>query len=262
MARRELLSSTSANSGSGSGSDGKDVLSVSSSSSAAPTRKLLATGKWSFLAMYFLLEMLTILTNTTWGAAMQTEAQKCWFYAIVASILLSIYDLFVLTATASPARNSNSSSSSRSNSSSNNASAEKTAQKNAMANFGTTSTTSSLPVPSPNNSKPNPKSDMSTSTSTTSTAPAQPPAQKQRPAGSNRDAPPRTTTGTTSKTTLYKQLAIDACDLLIPGTAVGWMAADSVTVGAAMAISSVVAGGDLWARVQNQRRLAGGSGSA
>lgn len=37
------------------------------------------------------------MTNYEWGSRVQTEANKCWFYAIAASILLSLYQLMTLS---------------------------------------------------------------------------------------------------------------------------------------------------------------------
>lgn len=48
---------------------------------------------------------------------------------------------------------------------------------------------------------------------------------------------------------LYKQLVIDGCDLLVPGSAVGWIRADPVTVGVASCVSTVLAGHNIWVRV-------------
>ena len=49
---------------------------------------------------------------------------------------------------------------------------------------------------------------------------------------------------------LYSQLVIDACDVLIPAAALGWIPVDQVTVGVAGSISSAVAGRQIWQRVQ------------
>ncbi|KAJ9609748.1 hypothetical protein H2200_006076 [Cladophialophora chaetospira] len=48
---------------------------------------------------------------------------------------------------------------------------------------------------------------------------------------------------------LYRQLVIDSCDVIIPGAAVGWLSLDPVTVGIAGTISALVGGSDAWARV-------------
>lgn len=50
---------------------------------------------------------------------------------------------------------------------------------------------------------------------------------------------------------LFKQLALDLCDLTIPGGSLGWLAVDSVTVGTAGSISSSIAMRDIWKRVQS-----------
>ena len=51
---------------------------------------------------------------------------------------------------------------------------------------------------------------------------------------------------------LYTSLLIDSCDILIPGSAVGWLPASSVTVGVASSISSVIVGRQIWRRVQRE----------
>jgi hypothetical protein len=58
----------------------------------------------------------------------------------------------------------------------------------------------------------------------------------------------------TPKKTLYTSLIIDSCDLLIPGSAVNWIPASSVTVGIASSISSIIVGQQIWSRVQKQSR--------
>lgn len=60
----------------------------------------------------------------------------------------------------------------------------------------------------------------------------------------------------TSKKQLYTALLIDSCDILIPGSAVGWIPVSSVTVGVASSISSVIVGQQIWGRVQKQAREA------
>jgi hypothetical protein len=58
----------------------------------------------------------------------------------------------------------------------------------------------------------------------------------------------------TSKKQLYTSLVIDCCDILIPGSAVGWIPVSSVTVGIASSISSVIVGQQIWQRVQKTAR--------
>ncbi|KAH8424866.1 PEX11 domain protein [Aspergillus melleus] len=49
--------------------------------------------------------------------------------------------------------------------------------------------------------------------------------------------------------TLLKRIVVDGCDLLIPGVFLGWVQVGDATVGAGMVVSTLVAGGDIWARV-------------
>lgn len=51
---------------------------------------------------------------------------------------------------------------------------------------------------------------------------------------------------------MYLDLITDSLDLTIPGSAVGWIALDKVTVGIAMAASSMIAGKRMWDRIQAQ----------
>ncbi|KAI5235418.1 hypothetical protein E4T43_09281, partial [Aureobasidium subglaciale] len=62
------------------------------------------------------------------------------------------------------------------------------------------------------------------------------------------------TSSPTTKTQLSTSLLLDAFDILIPGSAVGWISASSVTVGIASSISSVIAGKQIWNRVQKDSR--------
>ncbi|OCT51489.1 Peroxisomal biogenesis factor 11 [Cladophialophora carrionii] len=78
--------------------------------------------------------------------------------------------------------------------------------------------------------------------------------QAARSTKSQPNAPP--TAGTDSlafkaakRRSMYRQLVIDGCDLLIPGAAVGWLALDPITVGVAGSVSALVGGSDAWARV-------------
>lgn len=47
----------------------------------------------------------------------------------------------------------------------------------------------------------------------------------------------------------YTQLAIDHCDIFLPGSAVGWIPVGSVMVGTCQSISSLLAMGQVWERV-------------
>ncbi|KAJ5052135.1 uncharacterized protein L3040_001894 [Drepanopeziza brunnea f. sp. 'multigermtubi'] len=49
---------------------------------------------------------------------------------------------------------------------------------------------------------------------------------------------------------IMKKVVIDACDLFIPGTTTGWLTASPATVGMLSAVSTVLAGADIWRRVQ------------
>lgn len=45
---------------------------------------------------------------------------------------------------------------------------------------------------------------------------------------------------------LKKMLCVDACDLLIPGTFLGWIEMGQLGVGVGMVVSTFVSGWDMW----------------
>lgn len=49
-------------------------------------------------------------------------------------------------------------------------------------------------------------------------------------------------------TPLVKSLIVDACDIVIPGSVLGWIPASSTQVGIVMIISTLIASGDIWAQ--------------
>jgi hypothetical protein len=53
---------------------------------------------------------------------------------------------------------------------------------------------------------------------------------------------------------VWKNLVIDTCDIFIPGFITGWYVLSSRTVGALSVVSSVLAGLDIWERVQRSLR--------
>lgn len=63
--------------------------------------------------------------------------------------------------------------------------------------------------------------------------------------------PPTATGAVASSTTLKKSIVIDACDLFIPGSFLGWIPADDATVGMAIAVSTLVAMQDIWTETLN-----------
>ncbi|EME78474.1 uncharacterized protein MYCFIDRAFT_36825 [Pseudocercospora fijiensis CIRAD86] len=73
----------------------------------APVITLLEVGKCSFLGLYFFLEMGSIgnalgVSASEWAANVQREANKAWFYALVLSIILGLWQIAsrILSATA------------------------------------------------------------------------------------------------------------------------------------------------------------------
>lgn len=49
-----------------------------------------------------------------------------------------------------------------------------------------------------------------------------------------------------------RRIFITGCDLLIPGSFLGWIAADSLQVGIATLLSTILTIGDIWANIQRQ----------
>ncbi len=53
-----------------------------------------------------------------------------------------------------------------------------------------------------------------------------------------------------ARSKIYIQLMIDCADLLVPGALLGWMPIDELYVGMAGTLSTVLAGRDIWNRLQ------------
>ena len=124
------------------------------------------------------------VTNYTLGPFLQNEANKCWFYAISFSILLSLYQWFGLAFITPTTKDTQKSESSK----------DEDETKAEAAKFQV-----------------------------------------------DKDA---------AYAQIHVQLAIDGCDLLIPGYSVGWIPVDQTAVGVAQFISSALAARQIWRRVQ------------
>lgn len=59
----------------------------------------------------------------------------------------------------------------------------------------------------------------------------------------------RTAAVQATRSKILTQLAIDHCDIFLPGSAVGWIPADQAMVGLCQSISSVLAMGSVWEKV-------------
>lgn len=53
---------------------------------------------------------------------------------------------------------------------------------------------------------------------------------------------------TMASKTLMKRVIVDGCDLMIPGSSLGWISMGSEIVGMLMVLSTVVSMGDVWRR--------------
>jgi len=77
-------------------------------------------------------------------------------------------------------------------------------------------------------------------------------ATSQKPPKSTSTSKRKQSTVKGPQTGLYLDLVTDVFDLVIPGSAVGWIALDKVPVSLAMASSSLIAGKRIWDRVQSR----------
>ncbi|KAF1821452.1 uncharacterized protein K489DRAFT_340533, partial [Dissoconium aciculare CBS 342.82] len=139
--------------------------------------------KWSILGMYFFVEMFTItnamgVTDYPVLKTVQNEANKLWFYGLVASIILSLYQLFLSS----------------------------TGNDTAAANEKTS----------------NPRSNTPFTTSNKASA-------------------------------LWEAIVIDACDLFLPGSSLGWLPVSTLVVGIAGTTSTTVAGKQIWLRLRREQ---------
>jgi hypothetical protein len=66
--------------------------------------------------------------------------------------------------------------------------------------------------------------------------------------------PPTTAASSNRTSALYEQLIIDAADLFLPGSALGWVPVSTLVVGIAGTVSTTVAGGQIWRRMGVEQR--------
>jgi hypothetical protein len=131
------------------------------------------------------------ITDHPLASRLQVEANKCWFYGLAISILLSLYQLFF------------------------------------------------------------PTSSRSTRQSTSSSEPID---EKKATNVDSAPAKPLPSTVANKSSVLYEQIIIDAADLFLPGSALGWIPVSTLVVGIAGTVSTTVAGGQIWRRMQAEQR--------
>jgi hypothetical protein len=73
---------------------------------------------------------------------------------------------------------------------------------------------------------------------------------KETTSASTEKVPPIPAQARDKSIQVYRQLLIDGCDLFIPGATVGWIPAEPLTVGIFMSISTVLAMGSMWPKIQ------------
>lgn len=132
------------------------------------------------------------ITHNSWAPGLQVESLKFWFYSLAVSVLLGIYDLFMLDsspATAEPVIS------------------EKAKGKVTVKSGGKKASA----------------------------------VIEAKPAAQNQNA--------LKRQAILKGIVADSCDLLIPGSIVGWIPIDPVPVGIAGSLSAILGGSDAWARV-------------
>jgi hypothetical protein len=69
-------------------------------------------------------------------------------------------------------------------------------------------------------------------------------------APSTEKSAPVPTQADTKSADLYRQLLIDGCDLFVPGSVIGWIPTEPLTVGIFMSISSALAMSSMWPKIQ------------
>jgi len=129
------------------------------------------------------------LTATTWGPWVLREAYKFWFYAQVASILLSLYDLLL----------------------------------------GWTTVELTVEVKSLDGKVVKVKDSSKAAAAEQSV---------------------KIKGGMADTLSIFKKLFVDGCDILIPGSTVGWINVDPLTVGVTGCISTAVSMRNIWVRIQ------------
>jgi hypothetical protein len=147
------------------------------------------------------------VTTYSWASTVQLEANKCWFYAIIASILLSLHAL------CSPPD------------------------------------TPPCPVNKPSRKTLPKQAKNSTAAASAASRGA---GEKCGPADSNVASGQKTASRPPISSGIATALAVDVCDLLIPGSAIGWITTPTVLVGVAMATSTVLSGWAIWLRVRRE----------
>ncbi|KIW13098.1 hypothetical protein PV08_08285 [Exophiala spinifera] len=161
-------------------------------------RVTLMIAKFSLLGIFLFMEMFCIadamhITHNSWAPGLQFESLKFWFYSLAVSIVLGLYDLFMLDSSAAHAEPP--------------AVSEKTKAKVTVRTGGKEASTVIEHTPAPQNQN----------------------AHKRQ--------------------AILKNIVADSCDLLIPGSIVGWIPIDPVPVGIAGTLSAILGGSDAWARV-------------
>jgi hypothetical protein len=131
------------------------------------------------------------ITDYPLASRLQVEANKCWFYGLAVSIVLSFYQLAF--------------------------------------------------TPSPQSTQPAKVSSKAQDEKTGAQADSD-------------SAKPLSTTSTNKPSALYEQITIDAADLFLPGSALGWIPVSTLVVGVAGTVSTTVAGGQIWRRMQIEQR--------
>lgn len=134
-------------------------------------------------------------TAYEWGPKVQMEANRCWFFALIPSIVLSLYEILL--------------------------------HQSALSS---TSVNGVVDEKSNDHAKLKEASNPSTTK------------KKEQP-------PP-----SAGLTKIYSQLVIDSCDIFIPGAAVGWIPVGPLVVGVASTISTILAGAQIWQRVQQKTK--------
>ena len=73
---------------------------------------------------------------------------------------------------------------------------------------------------------------------------------KQKAGAGTKDSVPVQNATDPAYSKIYIQLVIDCADVLIPAASLQWLAVEDVYVGLAGSLTSIIAGRDVWAKVQ------------
>ena len=184
-------------------------------------------------------------TWTRYGIDMQLEAFKMWFYGIAASLVLGAYELFALYypppgAKKIPASGKESLQEEVGNAGRRGQAGEgvRTSSSQSKSHDEKDDGNGWEAIEDPGRDTPEGEESKAKTNSATAptTEPSQVPDRPLKESSKNKTSAPSTFAAKRNK--IITQLAIDTCDILIPGAAVGWIPLDAVYTGIAGGVSA------------------------